>query len=98
MTALCVALMILMSGAAHATSVRESPNHRPNIVLIVADDLGWNSVGYHGGLFHTPHLDRIGRQGVVLERFYVSPMCSPTRAGLLRRPLPREQPADFPPP
>jgi arylsulfatase B len=56
---------------------------RPNVVLIVADDLGWNGVGYHGGPAKTPHIDRIARSGVELDRFYVSPMCSPTRAGLL---------------
>jgi arylsulfatase B len=56
---------------------------RPNVVLIVADDLGWAGVGYHGGFAKTPHIDRIARSGVELDRFYVSPMCSPTRAGLL---------------
>src|SRR5678816_4431653 len=56
---------------------------RPNIVLIVADDLGWNAVGYHGGFVKTPNIDRIAKQGVQLDRFYVSPMCSPTRAGLM---------------
>ena len=61
----------------------ENLNQAPSIILIVADDLGWNSVGYHGGSFQTPHVDRLARQGVALERFYVSPMCSPTRTGLL---------------
>ena len=56
---------------------------RPNIVVVVADDLGWNAVGYHGGFVPTPHIDRIAKQGVELDRFYVSPMCSPTRAGLM---------------
>lgn len=56
---------------------------RPNIVLIVADDLGWNGVGYHDGFVKTPNVDRIAREGVQLDRFYVSPMCSPTRAGLM---------------
>ena len=56
---------------------------RPNIVVIVADDLGWNAVGYHGGFVKTPHIDRIAKQGVKLDRFYVSPMCSPTRVGLM---------------
>jgi arylsulfatase B len=55
----------------------------PNIVLILADDLGWNDVGYHGGDIHTPHLDRLAAEGVRLERFYTTPICSPTRAGLL---------------
>ena len=55
----------------------------PNIVVIVADDLGWNAVGYHGGFVKTPQIDRIAKQGVELDRFYVSPMCSPTRVGLM---------------
>jgi arylsulfatase B len=59
------------------------PGRRPNVILIVADDLGWNAVGYHGGFVKTPNIDRIARSGVELDRFYVSPMCSPTRAGLL---------------
>jgi len=59
------------------------PPRRPNIVIIVADDLGWNAVGYHGGFARTPNIDRIAHEGVELDRFYVCPMCSPTRAGLL---------------
>ncbi|MEW5980039.1 MAG: arylsulfatase [Acidobacteriota bacterium] len=58
--------------------------HRlPNIVILVADDLGWNDVGYHGPELHTPNLDRLAKTGVRLERHYVYPTCSPTRAGLL---------------
>ena len=56
---------------------------RPNIVVIVADDLGWNAVGFHDGFVPTPNIDRIATEGVQLDRFYVSPMCSPTRAGLM---------------
>src|SRR5687767_12581440 len=59
------------------------PTRPPNVIVIVADDLGWNMVGYHGGFARTPNIDRIARSGVELDRFYVSPMCSPTRAGLL---------------
>ena len=55
----------------------------PNIVLIVADDQGWNDVGYHGAEFPTPNIDRIAKEGVELDRFYVTPICSPTRVGLL---------------
>ena len=59
------------------------PRRSPNVILIVADDLGWNAVGYHGGFARTPHIDRVARSGVALDRFYVAPMCSPTRAGLM---------------
>ena len=56
---------------------------KPNIVIILADDLGWADVGFHSDRIPTPHLDRIAREGVELDRFYVFPMCSPTRAGLM---------------
>jgi hypothetical protein len=55
----------------------------PNIVVIVADDLGWRDVGYHGSEIRTPHIDKLAAAGVRLERHYVYPTCSPTRAGLL---------------
>ncbi len=56
----------------------------PNIVHIIADDLGWNDVGFHGSEIKTPHLDGLAKESVVLSRFYVTPIiCSPTRAGVL---------------
>jgi arylsulfatase A-like enzyme len=55
----------------------------PNIVLVVADDLGWHDVGFRGSPIETPHLDRIAEEGVQLDRFYVQPACSPTRAALM---------------
>ncbi len=56
---------------------------RPNILFIVADDLGWRDVGWHGGPFQTPTLDRLVKEGVELDRHYVQPVCSPTRTALL---------------
>ena len=58
-------------------------DERPHVVILLADDLGWNDVGYHGSEIRTPHIDRIARAGVELDRFYVQPTCSPTRAGLM---------------
>ncbi len=55
----------------------------PNIVVILADDLGWNAVGYHNNEIKTPNIDRLCSEGVELDNFHVSPMCSPTRAGLM---------------
>ena len=56
---------------------------QPDVVLIVADDLGFGDVGYNGSDIRTPHLDRLAAEGVVLDRFYSTPRCSPSRAGLL---------------
>ena len=78
---LCEVLAVVSATAALAQGA--AGRRPPNVVVIVADDLGWNMVGHHGGFARTPHIDRIARTGVELERFYVSPMCSPTRAGLL---------------
>ena len=55
----------------------------PNIVFIMADDLGWADVGFHGGDAPTPHLDRLASEALELTRHYVAPVCSPTRAGLI---------------
>jgi arylsulfatase A-like enzyme len=56
---------------------------KPNILLIIADDLGWADVSYHGGEIKTPNIDKLAAAGVRLEQFYVQPVCSPTRAALL---------------
>ena len=79
---LVAGVVLLIGATARAAEAADAPQ-KPNIVLIVADDLGWKGVGYNGGFVKTPNIDRIANQGVRLGRFYVSPMCSPTRAGLL---------------
>ena len=56
---------------------------KANIVYIVADDLGWKDVGFHGSDIKTPNLDKLAAGGVKLEQFYVQPMCTPTRAALM---------------
>ncbi|GAA4797414.1 arylsulfatase [Olivibacter ginsenosidimutans] len=56
---------------------------KPNIIIILADDLGWGDVGYHGSAIKTPHIDRLSKEGIELNRFYTAAICSPTRAGLM---------------
>lgn len=55
----------------------------PNFLVIVADDLGWADVSFHGGKVPTPNLDKLAREGVELDQHYVAPVCSPTRTALL---------------
>jgi len=62
-----------------------SPDSKPNIVLIYADDLGYGDLGIYGHhTIKTPHLDQLAREGVRLTNYYApSPLCSPSRAGLM---------------
>ena len=71
-------------GAACA-SVRRAPaaTGKPNILIFLADDLGWHDVGFHGSEIRTPNVDRLASQGVRFERAYSFPVCSPTRSGLM---------------
>ena len=81
-------LAILAATGVSNSSGQEKLKH-PNLVIFVADDLGWNDVGYHDSVIKTPNIDSLTRQGVELNRFYVYPFCSPTRTALLtgRSPL-----------
>ena len=56
---------------------------RPNVIILLADDLGYGDVGFHGSDIATPNIDRIANEGARLESFYSCPMCTPTRAGLM---------------
>ncbi|MEK9870004.1 MAG: arylsulfatase [Gammaproteobacteria bacterium] len=64
-------------------SVNVWASQRPNIVLIVADDMGWKDVGYNGSEIRTPSIDALAEGGVTLTDFYVHATCSPTRAALM---------------
>ena len=58
---------------------------RPNIIFIMADDLGWKDVGYQGAeFFETPHIDQLAADGMTFEAAYSGgPNCAPTRACLM---------------
>ena len=56
---------------------------KPNILFILADDLGWGDVSYHGSDIRTPAIDRLAESGIQLEQHYVCPMCTPTRVSFL---------------
>jgi arylsulfatase A-like enzyme len=79
-----IASLLVFTGAAWTPAADVAgAAPRPNVVVILADDLGWADVGWHGDEIKTPHLDRLAAAGARLEQFYVQPVCSPTRAALM---------------
>ena len=75
-----VFMSAFIAGFAGAARAAET---RPNVVYIMADDLGWKDVGYHGSDIKTPNIDELAATGMRLEQFYAQPMCTPTRAALM---------------
>lgn len=65
------------------TLKNKTSKKKPNILVIIADDAGWNDVGYNGSEIHTPNINSLAKKGIQLNRFYASPTCSPSRASLL---------------
>jgi arylsulfatase len=82
---LCFALCSLFSAALHAgtAEAEKAVDQRPNILLLVVDDLAYTDLGAFGGEIKTPNLDALAREGMRFTQFYAAPTCSPTRAMLL---------------
>ncbi|KAM6224324.1 arylsulfatase B [Rhynchocyon petersi] len=55
----------------------------PHLIFLLADDLGWNDVGFHGSNIRTPNLDALAASGVLLDNYYIQPLCTPSRSQLL---------------
>lgn len=72
-------LLLLLLSPARASGAAQPPH----VVFVLADDLGWNDVGFHGSAIRTPHLDALAAGGVVLDNYYVQPLCTPSRSQLL---------------
>ncbi|WP_193212778.1 sulfatase-like hydrolase/transferase [Luteolibacter marinus] len=73
-----------MASAPAATAPGQATGAPPNVLILLADDLGYGDVGFNGGkTIATPQLDRLAASGKVLDDFRACPMCSPTRAGLM---------------
>lgn len=81
----CHALALLSACVFQLSAAPATPAPGPNIVLILADDLGWGDVGFNGRRdWKTPNLDRLARQGTVFRRWYTSAVvCAPSRAALI---------------
>ena len=81
--ALAVLVYLLMTGVVTPAVALGAVDARPNIVLILADDLGWSDLGCYGGEIPTPHLDRLAAEGLRFTQFYNNSVCGPSRASLL---------------
>ena len=81
LTALAVLVLAAAPAAAQQAAAPTTP--RPNIVVIVADDVGFTDLGTYGGEARTPNIDALAQRGAQFSRYYSSPLCSPSRAMLL---------------
>ena len=87
---LAVAASVLLVWAAAARRVPAASgqaaapaNSRPNVIIVLVDDMGWSDIGPFGSEIATPSLDALAGRGVRFTQFYATPRCSPTRASLL---------------
>jgi len=62
---------------------KESKAEKPNILLIVADDMGYSDIAPFGGNIRTPVISQLAGEGILFSNFHVQPTCSPTRSSLL---------------
>jgi arylsulfatase A-like enzyme len=76
-------LIVLLAVSLQGSSTRGAPA-RPNVILAMADDMGWGDVGYNGSpVIRTPHLDAMARSALRFDRFYAPTVCSPTRGSCM---------------
>jgi arylsulfatase A len=80
-TTLVVSIVACTAVARGAETIKPAP--RPNIILILSDDVGLGNIGCYGGPFKTPHIDSLARGGVRFEYCYSTPLCGPSRCQLL---------------
>ena len=74
-------ILLAYSSVAHGA---DSAPRRPNIVLIMSDDMGYSDLGCYGGEIETPNLDALAQGGVRFTQFYNTARCCPTRASWMR--------------
>lgn len=79
--AVALVVFVALEGVRAAPAARF--DDRPNVIVVLVDDMGWSDIGPYGGEIPTPSLDTLGRRGVRCTEFYATPRCSPTRASLL---------------
>jgi arylsulfatase A len=76
--------LALAAGLPLNSSIKAAEQSRPNILLILADDLGWSDLGVQGSTFYkTPNIDQLASEGMRFTAAYATPVCSPTRAAIM---------------
>ncbi|MCW0484503.1 arylsulfatase [Gaoshiqia sediminis] len=83
---------VLLSVATSACAIAqdEKQHDKPNILVILADDMGYSDIGCYGGEINTPNIDQLAREGIRFSQFYNAARCCPTRASLLTGLYPHE--------
>jgi arylsulfatase A-like enzyme len=85
-TATSLCLLLVLAACGQGELAAPAASRPPNLLVIIADDVGTDRVGVYpegAGQVRTPNVDRLGREGLVFDRFWAMPVCSPTRASLL---------------
>ena len=86
-----LAVPLILSGCTSESRTKaQISDERPNIVIIMADDLGYSDIGCYGGEIQTPNLDALAKNGVRFSQFYNASRCCPTRASLLTGKYPHQ--------
>jgi len=76
-------MLILIVLAAHARSESRAAEARPNIIVVMADDMGFSDLGCYGSEIKTPTIDRLAKEGLRFSQFYNCALCGPSRAALM---------------
>src|SRR5210317_777000 len=83
--------IVLLSCSVVATCAVAAPDSRPNIVLIMCDDMGYSDIGCYGGEIDTPNIDRLAKEGLRFTQFYNCAKCTTTRASIITGLHPRRK-------
>lgn len=78
-----VLMIHLVFLVANGEKLKFQNQKRPNVIFILADDYGFNDIGYHGSEIQTPQMDKLSSDGIRLENYYVQPICTPSRSQLM---------------
>ncbi|WP_280460758.1 arylsulfatase [Nocardia carnea] len=83
LTALCTSAVVAVAAAGCTNPTSTETSDKPNILMILLDDLGYTDLGSYGGDAATPNVDALAREGLQLSNFHAYPLCAPTRAALM---------------